>query len=85
MNSAVSGTAEVRNGMMTVVFDEDELADELRVGQEVVVGDTRTAMISVSKREDGRVIATACTGLADGTYSARAVYSRARVIEMLFN
>ena len=85
VNSTVSCTAEFRNGMITVVFADDVFADKLRVGQEVDAGGTQTALISVGKREDGRVTATAYTSLADGQYPAEAVYSRTRLIEMMFN
>ncbi|MDO5455376.1 MAG: hypothetical protein Q4F25_00510 [Eubacteriales bacterium] len=85
INSSVSGSARVRDGMMTIVFDDDAFADELREGQEVIVGETSVVMLTVSRREDGRVTATAGTYLADGLYPAEAVYSRTRVIEMLFN
>ena len=85
INSFVTGTAEVKDGVMTVTFDDSEFTQEVQAGLEVTVGDTSSTIKNVGRSEDGSLFATADTTLADGTYSASVRYRRTHIMKLLFN
>ena len=85
IDSFAQGTALVENGQMTVLFDDENLARNVRAGMEVVVGDASAAVKSVGRSEDGALFARADTTLSDGVYEARVTYRKTQVLKLLFN
>lgn len=85
ISSFLTGTADVRNGIMTVTLDNDQKAENLETGMTVTVGDTKSVINSVGKDGAGRCIATAETTLFDGSYPARVSYRETQLISLLFN
>ena len=85
INSFVTGTAEVHDGVMVVSFDDDRYAQNVQAGQEVTVGTTASVIQSVGWDDDGKIIVTAETTLADGVYPAKVNYRQTRIIKLLFN
>lgn len=85
IDSFVTGTAEVRDGIMTVTFEDEELAKNVMAGMNVTVGDTTSAIGSVGRASDGSLFAQAQTTLADGSYQVKVGLRRTQVLELLFN
>ena len=85
VSSYVTGTAEVKDGVMTVLIDRDTpFIDRIEVGQDILVGDIQTTVSGLGYREDG-IIATAASTLSDGNYPARIRFSKTQMIAMIFN
>ncbi len=85
IDSFVSGDAVVKNGVMTVSFEDETMAQNVKAGMSVAVGDTSSPIVSVGRAADGRLFAQAETTLADGTYQATISYRQTQVLQLLFN
>ena len=85
INSFVTGAAEVKDGVMTVTFEDEAMAKNVKAGMNVTVGDTSSAIVSVGRASDGSLFAQAETALADGTYQVKVSYRKTQVLELLFN
>ena len=85
VESYAVGTAEVRDGVLTLTFDEAQKAENVEVGMNVKIGEYSSPVLSVGQDEAGNVFAVAETNLTDGVYDAKVGYRSTRVIEMLFN
>ncbi len=85
LDSFASGSAQVKNGAMIVIFDDDQLAANVKTGMSVTVGDTSSVIESVGYTDAGRLFAAADTDLADGFYPAKVVYRQTQVLKLLFN
>ena len=85
IDSYATGTAVVRDGTMTLTFEDDPNAKNVGPGMSVDVGKFHTTIASVGTREDGTPIAQAETTLADGIYSVRVSYHQTQILELLFN
>lgn len=83
--SYASGTAEVKDGKMTIYFDDSSNAKKIKSGMNVTAGETETVINSIGEASDGRVIAVADTELSDGTYPVSIPYKRTRIISLLLN
>ena len=85
IDSFATGTAQVKDGTMTVRFENAQIAKSISSGMEVVVGETASVISSVGKDENGSVFATANTTLTDGVYTAKVIYKNTKVLKLLFN
>ncbi len=85
IDSFATGTAQVKDGTMTVRFENAQIAKSISSGMEVVVGETASVINSVGKDENGGVFATASTTLTDGVYTAKVIYKNTKVLKLLFN
>lgn len=85
IGSYAQGTARVEDGVMTVVFDDDRLAQNVEAGMTVTVGESSATVSSVGEDGDGTRFALADTTLADGTYQAKVSYKQTQVIRLLLN
>ena len=85
IDSFTAGTARVENGVMTIRFDEEAIADNVEPGMTAAVGESRAVITSVGRGEDGRLFALAETALADGEYAVRVSYKQTQVLRLLFN
>ena len=85
IDSFVTGTAEVKDGVMTVTFEDEALAKNVKAGMNVTVGDTASAIVSVGRASDGSLFAQAQTALADGSYQVKVSYRQTQVLDLLFN
>ncbi len=70
---------------MTVVFDDDRLAQNVEAGMTVTVGASSATVSSVGEDGDGTRFALADTTLADGTYQAKVSYKQTQAIRLLLN
>ncbi len=85
IDSFVTGTAQVEKGDMRILFDDEKLAENVRPGMSVKVGETECRISSLGTGASGALFATAETTLADGIYPARVVLRRTQVLRLLFN
>ncbi|MCR5674752.1 MAG: hypothetical protein K6G16_03490 [Lachnospiraceae bacterium] len=85
VESSVKGTGTVRDGVMTVTFDDRVPQDQITAGMEVSVGGTRAVLNAVGTDEEGNLIAAAQISVPDGTYDASVRYRQTRIIRMLIN
>lgn len=84
IESYVDGSAEVKNGVMTIRFQDQTKAQKVETGMTVTAGDAQTVISSAGRDESGLIIATAQTALSDGFYSVRVCYNQTQVIRLLF-
>ena len=85
VESYAAGTAELKNGVLTLSFDDNEKAAYVEPGMNVEVGTSKSPVLSVGEDEEGNIIAVAESALPDGSYEARVSYSSTQIIKMLFN
>ena len=85
IDSYVTGTAQVENGTMRILFDDSDYVKNVETGMKVVVGDTETRIASIGTGADGTTFAMAPTTLADGSYEAKVIYKQTQVLRLLFN
>ena len=85
IDSFVTGTAEVKDGVMTVTFEDEALAKNVKAGMNVAAGDTVSAIASVGRASDGSLFAQAQTALADGSYQVKVSYRQTQVLSLLFD
>ena len=85
IDSFVTGTAEVKDGVMTVTYEDEALAKNVKAGMNVAAGDTVSAIASVGRASDGSLFAQAQTALADGSYQVKVSYRQTQVLDLLFN
>ncbi len=85
IESYVSGTAEVKGGIMTIRFDDQQFAKNVEAGMKVSAGNTETTVSSVGRDANGLYIATAHTALSDGFYPVRVSYKQTQILQLLFD
>ena len=85
IDSFATGTAQVSDGSMRLVFDDETVARSVQAGMTVIVGETTTRISSVGTDGEGRLFALASTALADGRYPARVLFRQTQVLRLLFN
>lgn len=85
IDSYAAGTAQVRDGHLVMVFDDELTAGRVESGMNVTVGETSSVITSVGRGEDGAMFAAADTNLADGNYPARVIFRQTQVLQLLFN
>ena len=84
IGSFAKGTAQVRNGKMTVYFEDDDFAGNVQEGMNVTVGETSSTILATGYDRDGKIYAQADTILEDGTYQASVNYQQTQVLSLLF-
>ncbi len=84
IESYVSGTAEVKGGVMSIRFDDQQFAKNVETGMKVTAGNTETSIASVGRDANGLYIATAHTALSDGFYPVRVSYKQTQILQLLF-
>jgi hypothetical protein len=83
IDSVARGSGRVENGVMTIRFQEEELALGVEAGMEVTVGDSAFAIRSVGRDKQG-LLAVADTDLADGSYEVEVRLRQTQVLRLLF-
>jgi hypothetical protein len=85
IDSFVTGTAQVENGSMRILFDDEQIAQSVQTGMTVKVGETESAITGIGIGANGGLFATGETTLADGSYPAQVVLRRTQILRLLFN
>ena len=84
IESYVDGSAEVKGGVMTIRFTDQQTARRVEPGMTVKTGDTGSTLVNVGHDANGLLFATANTALSDGYYSARVCYKQEQILRLLF-
>ena len=82
IDSVAYGRAEVADGVMTLRFDDEDLAKSVEEGMLITVGETSSEIRSLGRDEQG-VFALADTDLADGEYTAGVRYRQTQILRLL--
>ena len=85
IDSFASGTAQVQDGTMRIIFEDPQIAKSVQTGMTVTAGDASAQVSSIGYSDDGKMFALAPTSLADGSYSVQVVYRKTQVLSLLFN
>lgn len=85
IGSYTSGTAQVKDSVMTIVFDDEATAKNVESGMYADVGENSSIITSVGRNTDGTIFALAETTLADGQYSVQVGYKMTQLLSLLFN
>jgi len=85
IDSFVTGTAQVEDGSMHILLDDEQFASVIQPGMLVKVGESECRILSIGTGPSGTPFATAETPLADGSYSARIILRQTQVLRLLFN
>ena len=83
IDSVAYGRAEVADGVMTLRFDDEDLAEDVEAGMYVTVGETKSEIRSLGRDEQG-FFALADTALSDGVYEAGVRYKQTQILRLLF-
>ena len=84
LDSYAGGTAQVKDGLLVLYFDDEELAETVEPGMQLMVGDSVLTVRGMGTTDSGIPFATADTSLADGSYPAKIVYKQTQLIRLLF-
>lgn len=84
IGSYADGKADVKDGKMTVRFDDTKLNGYIKNGMEVTVNEEHGTIISINYDQDGRIIAKTDMELEDGIYNATVCYKKTQILGMLF-
>ena len=85
IDSFATGTAEVKDGIMYIHFDNEQIAENVEGGMSVIAGESESRISSVGTDDTGELFALASTDLADGSYTVRVIFKQTRVLSLLFN
>jgi len=84
IGSRVNGIAKVNNGLMTVNFADNELAENVEEGMTVNVDGEEFIITAVDYEKDGSIVAQAETDLKDGNYDVTMEYKQTQILGFLF-
>ena len=85
IDSYAYGYGVVKDGVLTVTYDNRSTAQYVNDDMDVIIGGVRTAIDTVGKDDQGNVISISHIDFPDGNYEAKASYKQTHVISMLFN
>ena len=85
IESYVEGSAEVKDGLMTIRFTDQSFAQNIEEGMTVTAGEHSCTVANVGRDSNGLIIATAQTALSDGFYNVRVSYKYTQVLSLLFD
>ncbi len=84
IGSRVNGSAKVNNGLMTLNFADNELAENVEEGMTVNVDGEEFIITAVDYEKDGSIVAQAETDLKDGNYDVTVEYKQTQILGFLF-
>ena len=84
VDSFASGTAEVKNGTMTVSFEDAKAAKNVAEGMIIEVEGGSAVISKVETSDPDRILAVAATEMKDGTYPAKVCYKKTGLFGILF-
>ena len=85
INSYAYGDGVVRNGILTVTYEDNNTARYVKDDMDVIIGGVRMPIDSIGKDDNGKIISVSKTDFPDGDYAAKTSYKQTRMISMLFN
>ena len=72
INSYAYGDGVVRNGILTVTYEENSTAQYVKDDMDVIIGGVRMPIDSIGKDDNGKIISVSKTDFPDGDYAAKA-------------
>lgn len=84
IESYAVGTAYAENQMLTVVFEDENTAQNVMPGMSVIIGEKTGRITSVGRNAEGQLIAGCSADVPDGRYEAKVGYRRTQLIRLLF-
>ena len=85
IDSYAYGKGTVRDGVLTVTYENRQVAQNISDDMDVIIGGIRTPIDTVGVDEDGNIFSVSHTDFPGGNYEAKASYKQTHVISMLFN
>ncbi|MCR5670540.1 MAG: hypothetical protein K6G10_06005 [Butyrivibrio sp.] len=85
ISSYAYGSGEVKNGIMTVSFQDQKHARHVKAGMDVNVGDAHFTIDTLGTDEDGNKVAICYADIPGGTYDVKVGYRQTQVIKLLFD
>jgi hypothetical protein len=85
VESYVTGTAEARNGIITITFDDENSAQRIEEGMNVRIGKYSAPVLSEGEDENGRYQAIANLDIPDGQYEVKVDYRKTQIARIFFN
>lgn len=85
IESYAFGTAMCEDGVITVYFDDQVIAEKIEQGMEVNIGELTVPINFVGNDDEGNRIAVAYGNIPDGKYSSKVGYKHTQIFRMLFN
>lgn len=85
IDSYAYGEGTVKDGILTVTYENRITAQYVSDEMDVIIGGIRTPIDTVGTDDDGNIISVSHTDFPDGNYEAKATYKQTQVISMLFN
>jgi len=85
IDSFATGTAEVKDEVMYIHFDNEQIAENAESGMRVIAGESESRISIVGTDDKGELFAIAPTDLSDGSYNVRVIFKQTKVLSLLFN
>ena len=85
INSYAYGKGVVKDGILTVTYEDQHVARNITGDMLVSIGDVYMEIDTVGRDKNGHVVTVSDTNFPDGDYEAKACYRQTKVISMLFN
>ena len=83
--SYVKGKANAQDGVLTILFDDENAERRVETGMTIDIGETQAQITTVGRGADGRVVAGAEASVPDGDYDVKVRYRSQRILSLLFN
>ena len=83
ISSSVKGMGEVKDGVMTIRFEDGTFAENVQPGMSVSIGDATATVTSTGYDGNGNVFAQAETKLEDGNYEVTVNYKKTQILNLL--
>ena len=85
LDSYAGGKGTVENKIMTIQFDDADLAENVQTGMKILTGNMEFTVSGIGYGSDGARFALADTDLPDGTYDVRVSYKQTQILKLLFH
>ncbi len=85
IESYAYGTAQISEGMVIASFNDENVANNVEMGMNLIIGDIVVPIESLGNDSEGKVMAVAYADLPDGNYDIKVGYKQTQIIKMLFN
>ena len=86
VQSYAYGTATEESGVLTISFDNQQIAKKVQEGMEVSVGEVESTISSVAVDTQGNIIAISKIDIPDGNYdNVKVCYKQVQILSLLFD
>ena len=85
IDSYVYGEGVVKNGILTVTYEDSKAASYVNEDMDVIIGEISVPIDSIGKNNKGETFTISHTDFPDGEYAAKASFKQVKMISMLLN